>query len=320
MLKIAYLFASLITLLLIGVAAAFLWLRAPDLPREPILAKYTGADDHFLDLPGEIRLHYRDQGKPDAPALILLHGYGDSYATWEGWAARLAGRYRVLSLDLPGHGLSDAPEGFTLDGARCAELVASFADALHLERFAVAGNSMGGGIAWRVALAHPQRVSALILAAAAGWPPQGERAKPSLAFRILQHPLGREILMRIDNRPLIAQGLRSQVHDAALITDAVIDRWAEYQLLPGHRRILMSAVLPSLQQASAERLAAIRVPTLILHGADDPLIPSSDSQRFHAAIAASELIIYPDVGHLPQREIPERSAGDVADFLARHAI
>ena len=321
MLKIAAFIVLIIAALLLGIIlVAWLWLRAPDVPPATLHAKYLGANDFFVDLPGELHLHYRDQGPKDKPVLLLLHGYGDSYATWEPWVALLLDRYRVISLDLPGHGLSDAPADYQLDSDAYARVVTDFAAQLQLPRFALAGNSMGGGVAWKVALAAPQRLSALILVDAAGWPAANPGQSPSLAFRILAHPLGRKLLEHIDNRPLIAQGLKAQVYNPALITEALVARWADYQLLPGHRRILMSAQPGGHSQATPELLANIKLPTLVLHGASDSLIPPSSARKFADAIAGARLIIYPDAGHLPQREVPEQSARDVAAFLQSHGI
>jgi pimeloyl-ACP methyl ester carboxylesterase len=311
-------YAVLIVLLALVALAAIAWwsLRAPDLPAEQLETEFQTPHERYVEVSPGLRLHYRDEGPADAPVLLLLHGYGDSYATWEGWSPVLRDKWRVISLDLPGHGLTAAPAGFVLDGGAFTAIVLGFADKIGVKRFAVAGNSMGGGVAWKLALAAPERVQALVLVSAAGWPSDATGASPSLAFRLLQYKWGRDLLASIDNRPLIKQGLTAQVHDKALITDAVIDRWARYQRYPGHRDILMSASPASHATATKDLLATVKVPTLVLHGDYDPLIPVEHSRRFAAAIPGAKLIVYPNVGHLPQREIPEQSAKDVGAFLA----
>jgi len=314
---LVYILAALILIPAVLAGLAFAVLRAPDRTAAELESAYAGANDHFAEFPGGIRLHYRDQGGKDKPVLVLLHGYGDSYATWEGWAKVLEDRYRVVSLDLPGHGLSAAPADYQLDADAYARLVADFATRLQLPPFALAGNSMGGGVAWKVALLAPENLRALVLVDAAGWPANAAGGSPSLAFRVLQHPIGRWVLARIDNKPLITQGLTAQVYDKSLITEALVARWADYQLYPGHRPILMSAAPSSHSQATVEKLAAIKLPTLVLHGEYDPLIPLENGRKFAAAIPGAQLISYPHVGHMPQREIPEKSAADVAAFLAK---
>jgi pimeloyl-ACP methyl ester carboxylesterase len=95
----------------------------------------------------------------------------------------------------------------------------------------------------------------------------------------------------------------------------LVDRWAEFQRAPGHRAILMGFNLRAHSQATAKLLSTIKVPTLILHGENDPLIEPVSARKFAAAISGSRLITYPQVGHMPQIEIPLRSAADVAAFL-----
>jgi pimeloyl-ACP methyl ester carboxylesterase len=310
--------------LAIGVAAptlllaiAWLMLRGPDIPYAELEAKYAGPGSVFVELPGGLRIHCEETGNPLAATLVLLHGYGDSFTSWERWLPVLAGEYRVIALDLPGHGLTRAPEGYRLTTEGLVAVVEGVAAARGLGRFALAGNSLGGGVAWSYALEHPARLSALILVDAAGWP-QPPPAHLPLAFRILQYRIGRWFLRHIDNRPLIAQGLKADVHDPAVIAPAFIDRWAEFQRAPGHRAVLMSLVPGAVATASADALAAIRAPTLVLHGENDPLLDVASGRKFAAAIPGATLVTYPDVGHLPQIEVPERSARDVATFLAAH--
>jgi len=296
------------------VAAAWLALRGPDIPYATLEARYGGTKSGYLDVPGGLRLHYQASGPAGTPPLVLLHGYGDSFTTWDQWLPALATEYRVITLDLPGHGLTRAPEGYVLSAPGLVAAVDALATGLDLPRFALAGNSMGGGVAWHYALAHPERLSALILVDAAGWPLPPPDKLP-LAFRILQYSAGRWLLAHIDNRPLIEDGLKKDVYDPAVITKALVDRWAELQRAPGHRAILMSPDFRSLSDASTEKLAAIHVPTLVLHGEADALVPVESGRRFASAIEGARLITYPKVGHLPQIEIPARSAADVAAFL-----
>jgi pimeloyl-ACP methyl ester carboxylesterase len=295
--------------------AAWLALRGPDIPYESLEAKYAGADSHFVDLAGGFHVHYEEDGDKALPLLLLLHGFGDSFTSWDGWVAALAGKFHIIRLDFPGHGLTRAPEGYVLDSERLADFVDAFAQVLSLPKFAVAGNSMGGGVAWHLALRHPERISALILVDAAGFPNEKPPAKVPLAFRILKYPLGRAFLRNIDNRPLIEEGLKTDVYDKAVITPAFVDRWAEFQRAPGHRAILMSLNPAGFGGASAAALQAIRVPTLVMNGESDVLVEPASARKFAAAIPGAKLVIYPHVGHLPQVEIAQVSAADVADFL-----
>jgi alpha-beta hydrolase superfamily lysophospholipase len=156
-------FVMIKTLLLIlgGLAAlvvvvglvGWLLLRGPDIPYEKLEAKYATAASHYADLPGGVHLHYKDEGKADGPVLVLVHGFGDSHFSWEGWVARLGDRYRIITVDLPGHGLTRAPAGYVATADGYADLIDALAAKLALPKFAIAGNSMGGGVAWQTACA-----------------------------------------------------------------------------------------------------------------------------------------------------------------------
>jgi pimeloyl-ACP methyl ester carboxylesterase len=307
--------AIIIGIIVVLLAAVWLKLRGPDIPYETLEAKYANGASRFIDLPGGLHVHYQDDGDLGAPALVLLHGFGDSYTSWEGWVEQLKARFHLLSVDFPGHGLTRAPEGYQLSGDGLADFVDAFAAQLGLAKFAVAGNSMGGGVAWQLAVRHPQRINALILVDAAGFPNDKPPAAVPLAFKILKYPLGRALLRNIDNRSLINEGLKTDVYDKGLITPALVDRWAEFQRAPGHRAILMSVNLSSLASASPEILRGISVPTLILHGENDVLVEPASAGKFAAAIPGARVLMYPNVGHLPQIEIPQRSSADVAEFL-----
>lgn len=312
MLKVLSIVFAVILVLL---GAAWLELRGPDIPYADLEARYRDASSRFVDLPGGFHVHYEDDGDPRSPLIVLLHGFGDSYTSWQGWVRELQGHFHVISLDFPGHGLTQAPAGYQLSGPGLADFVASFAHQLALPKFAVAGNSMGGGAAWQLALRHPDLLDALILVDAAGFPPEKPPTTVPLAFRILQYPIGRAFLRNIDNTPLIEEGVKTDVFDKSLITPAFVARWADFQRGPGHRAILMDINIGAQASATPQLLGSIQIPTLVLNGQNDVLVEPASARKFAAAIPGAKLILYPEVGHLPQIEIPARSAADVAAFL-----
>jgi pimeloyl-ACP methyl ester carboxylesterase len=301
--------------LLAALALAWLKLRGPDIPYQMLEEKFADDASRFVDLPGGFHVHYQEEGHASLPLLVLLHGFGDSYTTWDGWVRELGSQFRIIRLDFPGHGLTRAPADYVLRGDALADFVDAFAAKLDLPQFAVAGNSMGGSVAWQLALRHPDRVNALVLLDAAGFPNEKPPATLPLAFRILRFRLGRALLQNIDNRPLIDGALKSDVYDKSVITPALVDRWAEFQRAPGHRAILMSIDPASMNSASAPVLQYIRAPALVVNGESDVLVEPASAAKLAAAIPGAKLIVYPHVGHLPQIEIPQRSAADVAAFL-----
>jgi pimeloyl-ACP methyl ester carboxylesterase len=296
-------------------AFAWLRLRGPDISYEMLEAKFADSDSRFVDLPGSLHVHYQEEGHASLPPLVLLHGFGDSFATWDGWVRELGGQFRIIRLDLPGHGLTRAPCDYVLRGDVLAEFVNAFAARLDLPQFALAGSGMGGSVAWQLALRHPDRINALILVDAAGFPNEQSPRTLPYHYRIARFRLGRAILRNIDNGPLIGDLLKSDVYDKSLITPALLDRWAELQRAPGHRAILMSADPATLNSASAPVLLYLQAPTLVISGDSDVVVEPASARKLAAAIPGAKLIIYPHVGHLPQLEIPQRSAADVAAFL-----
>jgi pimeloyl-ACP methyl ester carboxylesterase len=315
-------FAAVLAVTVAGVvglaAAGWLSLRRGDIPFDALEARYASADSRFVDLPGGVRMHYRDQGRPAGPVLVLVHGFGASLHTWEPWVRELGHDHRVISLDLPGYGLTRTPPSWRARSDSFVVALEQFAAAKSLDRFALAGSSMGGAAAWNYALAHPGRLSALILVDAAGWPQaEADEGDSPLLFRVLSHPLGRALLRDLDATALTRQGLESAVVDSTLITDAMVRRYTDLSRAPGRRAQILDPTGERTPDATPERLAAIRTPTLVMTGEQDAIVPAAHARRFAKAIPGAQLVAYENVGHLPQEEVPARSAADVRAFLAR---
>jgi alpha-beta hydrolase superfamily lysophospholipase len=128
-------------------AGAYLALRRPDIPFKTLEAKYANSASRYLDLPSGVHMHYRDQGNAKGPVLVLVHGFSASLHTWEPWVGLLGGQYRIITLDLPGHGLTRAPADYQPSIDAYADLVAQATARLNAPRFVLAGNSMGCGLA-----------------------------------------------------------------------------------------------------------------------------------------------------------------------------
>lgn len=306
--------ATALGLILVLATLGWLLLQRPDIPYATLQARYGYPDSQFMDLPGGVRVHYRDVGPRDAPAIVLVHGFAASTHAWDGWVRALSGDYRVVVLDLPGHGLTLTADGYLVRPDGFETVVDDLTHRLDLTRFTLGGNSMGGEVAWTYALDHPDRVERLVLVDAAGWPTPGRGG--GMIFKFLNHPVGRRVLKDIEIRPLMAQALRSAYLDPRLVTPALVDRYVDLARAPGHREILLGP--RPHRTASAEDLSRIHVPTLVMFGQDDRLIPSADAEKFHKAIPAATLVLYPGVGHLPMEQIPERSAADLKAWLAAH--
>lgn len=289
---------------------------APDIPYQTLEARYASAASQYMDLPGGLRVHYRDEGPRDARTLVLIHGFSASLHAWEPWVQRLSGDYRIVTLDLPGHGLTRAPDGYAPSTTASVAVVDQVTRRLGVERFVLAGNSMGGGVAWNYALAHPDRLDGLVLVAAAGWPDaERDRSDAPIVFRLLANPLGRWCLRNADPRTFAERGLKQAYLDESLVTDQVVDRYVELARAPGHRAILTGGRDGPRPAVTPDTFKAIRTPTLVMTGEQDALIPADHSRRFAEAIPGAKLVIYPDGGHVPMEQLPDRSAADLRAFL-----
>ena len=175
---------------------------------------------------------------------------------------------------------------------------------------------MGGQVAWEYALAHPGQLDSLILVDAAGWPESEAEERP-LIFRLLRIPVARTLIRDLDLSGLIEDGLRKSVADPLFVSTDMAERYAALSRAPGHRDALLSLLAgsPQREKASKAKLEAISVPTLILWGEQDRIIPVSDAARFEEAIPNAVAIIYPDAGHLPQEEVWQESVADLQAFL-----
>ncbi len=302
-------------LIVVLVATAWLLLQRKDIPYAALEAKYTSPASRFMNLPGGLHVHYRDEGRREGPTLVLVHGYSASLQAWEPWVRSLAGDYRVISLDLPGQGLTRADQGYAGGREGYGAVVEQVATRLGVEHFTLVGNSMGGAVAWSYAVDHSARLDGLVLVDAAGWPSTGD--SQVMIFKILRHPLGRALLKNIDARPLIRQGLLTGYVDPKLVTTQLVDRYVELARGPGHRDILLSLQTGAHRDATPALLSRIAAPTLVMFGQLDGLIPVSDGKRFADAIPGATLITYPGVGHVPMEQIPDRSAADLKAWLTR---
>lgn len=314
----------LFLLFLLGAALLFVggsWalLHRPDIPYAQLEAKYGATDSRYVDLADGVRVHYRVSGPESAPVLLLVHGFSASSHTWDAWADLADRSFRVVRLDLPGHGLTRAPASYRGGVLAYRDTLDAFVESQRLTGFVLAGSSMGGNVAWRYALAHPQKLAGLVLVDAAGWPDLRAESSRLPVFRLLRSPVLGPLIRDLDATALTRQGLRASFADPALATEDMIARYVALSRAPGHRQQLLDNSLnySNGDYATPEKLAGISAPTLILHGDRDLLVPLVAAREFHAAIAGSRLIIYPGVGHLPQEEAASRSAADVSEFAAR---
>ncbi len=288
-----------------------------EIPYADLKARYGLPASHvFEPVPG-LRVHFTDEGNPDGRMLILVHGLAASVHAWRPWAQRLSADYRLLAIDLPGHGLTQAPPGYlaTLEGN--AALVDALAKEVGAKRFVLAGNSMGGAVSIAYAMAHPDKLDGLVLIDAAGWPgADGRRGGPPGIASLFNNPVGRWFMKLIDPRLIITGGLKSAYHDETLVTKDVADRYANFAMGVGHRDILLRQQPQPATPWTPADFGKISTPTLVLAGEKDALIPVEDARAIAAAIPGAKLVTYPEGGHLPMEQLPDETVRDLRAFLA----
>jgi len=308
---------GLLAVLALGLSALLAACATREIPYASLNARYAlPSSQHFEPQPG-LKVHYTDEGNPAGQVVVLVHGFAASVHAWRPWIDRLGTDYRFIAIDLPGHGLTEAPETYRASQDGNVALVQALADMLKLDRFVLGGNSMGGGVALNYALAHPDRLDGLVLVDAAGWP--GEAASggsgPPLAFQLLTNPVGRAILKAFNPRIFARGGLKAAYLDETLVTDELIDRYADLALAPGHRDILITQNSRPARRITQDDIRTITTPTLVLAGEQDRIIPVEQSKSLAAAIPAARLITYPEGGHVPMEQLPDQSAKDLKAFV-----
>lgn len=306
-----------LALLLVAVGGVFAWGYASDTDPQAMRRKYANDASQFIAVEPGLTVHVRDEGKRDAPVLLLIHGSNSSLHTWEPWVARLGSRYRLVSLDLTGHGLTGPHPRHDYRVETTVGIVDAVMTRLGIPRFAIAGNSMGGWVAWNYALAHQDRLTALILVDASGAPAIKPTALP-IGFRIAQTPALRPVFQVFTPRALVGKSFEQSVSVKSVVTNTAVTRYWELLRYPGNRAATgeRQRAYPRRQPATREQMAAITVPTLILWGTEDTLTPVAGADWFADAIPGARKIVYDGIGHIPMEEAPDRSAADVDGFLS----
>ncbi len=222
-----------------------------------------------------LRLHVRDSGAREAPAVILLHGFGSSLHTWEPLARALSGEYRVIRFDLPGFGLTGVDPSGDYTDARSVQVLGALMDRLGLPRASLIGNSIGGKIAWNFAALHPDRVDKLVLISPDGFASPGFEygKKPQVPplVRLMRYAL--PVFM-------VRQSLAPAYGDPAALTDELVTRYRDLMLAPGVRGAMIARMEQVMLADPVPMLRQIRAPTLLLWGEKDAMIPVANAADY----------------------------------------
>lgn len=305
---LGYVFLSLAVL----VGAFIAWAWAPDIPVEQLKARWATPPSQFIAVQG-MQVHVRDEGPRDDPLpIVLIHGTSASLHTWDGWAAALRDQRRVIRFDLPGFGLTGPNAANDYSMQVYVRFVAALLDQMGVSRVVLGGNSLGGEVAWATAHAYPQRVEKLILVDAAGYPLESQSVP--LAFRVARTPGLRVVMGYLLPPGMVEKSVRNVYGDPSRVTPDLVARYSDLARREGNRAALRLR-MAQMNTGRAQDIRELKMPTLILWGAQDRLIPPVYAQRFAKDIVGSRLVMFDQLGHVPHEEDPAATVAVVKAFV-----
>jgi pimeloyl-ACP methyl ester carboxylesterase len=255
----------------------------------------------------------KGEGKP----LLLIHGYGAGIWVWEKQIEALSSFYRVYALDLIGHGFSDRPK-IPYTPETYIHFFRDFMDGVGIEKATLVGNSMGGGIAWAIAILFPERVDRLILIDCV--PPDVLHQVKNESFRMLvaikDIPILSYLVIAGRSRNSIRQILLECISDVKLITPEVLNRQYQLSKIKGTTWVLYSTLKHAEEALKLkDQFSLIRKPTLFIWGERDLIFPLQVGEALHQSIAGSKFLRIEKSGHIPMWETPGEVNQAILSFL-----
>ena len=282
---------------------------SPDKSLAELSPKYASIEQgsKFVKIEGS-KIHYRDQGK--GYPIVLIHGTGASLHTWDEWTRTLTKYFRVIRIDLPAYGLTGEDPKKRYSSKDYVDLLHAFLKEHQVNRFYLAGNSLGGLVSWLYASYYPEEVEKLLLLDPSGFPFKGT----PMVIQMAKTPIINLFLRYLTPKSFIKQNLEEVFYQDDLVTPALIDRYYDLTLYDGNRQAFIDRAYIEREDYT-ERLTLIEAPTLILWGENDEWIPVADAQKFDKEIKNSEVVIMPETGHVPMEERPVESVAIALEFL-----
>ena len=294
-----------------------------DIPKSKIISKHANESSKFLELSDGSLIHLRDEGNKKGKIILLIHGFNGSLFNYEPMVPFLTDEYRVISLDLPAHGLTGAVKSDLYSHEGFEKVIGEVVKLLGINKFYFVGHSMGGMIAWRYALKHLDQLNGLIIIGSPFIANEEEYKDfqsvnaPPAAFEIIESKFFRRALEYVTPRLLVKEGVSQTVYDQSIVTDELVDQFHDIILMEGTRLAIGMLVEDHEDDfiANPNDLKNISIPSLILHGEEDNLVDIRFVEHFIDQIPNVRLISYPNVGHMPPMEIPALLAQDIRGFI-----
>ena len=283
-----------------------------DISVEDLKNEFTNEHSQFIEI-DEVNVHYRDEG--EGFPIVLIHGTAASLHTWDAWTDVLIKTNRVIRMDLPAFGITGPNKNADYSIEAYTTFLHSFLEKLKLEKFHLAGNSLGGHIAWNYTADYPSKVEKLILVDASGLPTN--KSQPAI-FKMAKTPILNSLFLYITPRFLIKKNIEEVYEDDSKITDELINRYHKMALRVGNRKAFIDRAKTDFKldtQVNLEKLKSIQTPTLLLWGAKDLWIPLANGIRMNEILVNSKLEVLENSGHVPMEENPIESLKLMNDFL-----
>jgi pimeloyl-ACP methyl ester carboxylesterase len=304
-------------LLLLLVLAAGTYITAnwvPDRSVDELKDRWAQAPSQFIEIAG-MQVHLRDEGpREDLTPIILLHGTSASLHTWDGWVNALKDQHRVIRFDMPGFGLTGPALDHNYTIENYSRIVVEVLDHLQVDRAILAGNSLGGNVALTTAILFPDRVEQLVLVDSSGY--QFKPTSIPIGFKIATIPVLNKLMNYVLPRGIVEDSVKNVYGNPSLVTSELVDRYYDLTTRAGNRQALAFRLNQMRPGKYAARLSEIKMPTLIIWGDRDRLIPPELGERFNQDIVGSQLIRFNQLGHVPHEEDPISTVAAFKKFLA----
>lgn len=287
-------------------------------PLSELTEKYTDETSKFVAVDSVV-MHYRDEGYGNV--ILMLHGEHSSLHVWDAWAERMKDDFRVIRLDLPGHGLTGPDESTdTYDVEYMMGKVEAFMDKLGLDEVQLVGASYGGFIAWNFAKENPERVTSMVLVDSTGF---DQDVHPVLGYNTI--PLLAGLNSWTLPRYKVKDRLETMYADDDKITKDIVRRNQDMMLRKGNRTAFIEVARTMEDQLEegnneSDRIKYIQTPTLVMWGEQDEWTPERIMKEFKVNLPNATFVSYEVVGHLPMEELPRQSARDAHEYLLSGAL
>jgi pimeloyl-ACP methyl ester carboxylesterase len=283
-----------------------------DIPVGQLKEKYQKQNSAFIDIDG-VPVHYIIEGNAtDTLPIVLIHGTSASLHTWDTLSSLLKSTKKIIRFDLPAFGLTGPSRLNQYTFNYYNNFIDSLLYKLNISKCIIAGNSLGGSIAWNYALASPNKVEKLILLDASGYPKKDE--KGSLGFKLAAIPVLNQILKHVSPKSLVKKSLEDAFYNKRLVSETMVEQYHDMLLREGNRAAILE-LFQHPMKPDATRIKHITQPTLIIWGKEDQLISYQNASLFKQDIRNSRMLVLDKVGHIPMEEAPVEVADAILKFI-----